>query len=60
LAAERAYYSWWQSRADTDTFSSYYFGLFDKIPSPSDSGADVYFGLCKAKGGNKILNRCSS
>lgn len=56
LADEQAYYSWWQSRAGTDTFSSYYFSVFDKIPSASDNGADIYFGLCKATGGQKILN----
>ena len=54
LADEQAYYSWWQSRAATDTFSSYYFGMFDKIPSPSDGGADIYFGLYKANGGKKF------
>jgi len=55
LADEKSYYSWWQSRAGADTFSSYYFGVFDKIPSPSDMGADIYFGLCKANGGKKVL-----
>ena len=58
LADEKSYYSWWQSRAGADTFSSYYFGVFDKIPSPSDMGADIYFGLCKANGGKKVLTRC--
>jgi exo-beta-1,3-glucanase (GH17 family) len=55
VGAEAAYYSWWQNRAGRDTFSSYYFGMFDKLPSPSDSGADIYFGLCKATGASKIL-----
>jgi exo-beta-1,3-glucanase (GH17 family) len=55
LSSEKSYYSWWQNRANRDTFDSYYFGLFDKLPTPSDAGADIYFGLCKATGATKIL-----
>lgn len=53
LADETAYYAWWKQRVTTDTFSSYYFGMFDKIPSSSDNGADIYFGLCQANGETK-------
>lgn len=56
LSAEKAYYAWYQGRASSDTFSSYYFGLFDKLPSYGNQGADLYFGLCKINGAQKILN----
>lgn len=48
-----AFHSWWQSRAGTDTFSSYDFSLVEAIPAASDDGADTYFGLCKGTGGRK-------
>jgi exo-beta-1,3-glucanase (GH17 family) len=56
-AAERAYYQWWTARAGTDTFDSYYFGMFDKQPTNSD--ADKYFGLCTYDRKNQIINTCN-
>ncbi|KTD65744.1 glycoside hydrolase family 17 protein [Legionella spiritensis] len=56
IAAETSYYQWWQNRATTDAFDSYYFAIFDKQPTNLD--ADKYFGLCTDDRKNKILTQC--
>ena len=50
------YYAWWQSRAGTDKFSSFYFTMYDKQPSNPD--ADNYFGLCAYNSAAKIISHC--
>ncbi|KTD14969.1 hypothetical protein [Legionella israelensis] len=58
LLAEQQYYQWWQSRAGSDSFDSYYFSIFDK--QPVDADADKYFGLCTYDRQNKIITVCDS
>ncbi|MCP0912795.1 MULTISPECIES: hypothetical protein [Legionella] len=56
MRAEKNYYQWWQSRASTDDFDSYYFAMFDKQPINTD--ADNYFGLCSYTNKDKIIDAC--
>lgn len=56
LQEAQQYYQWWQSRASSDSFDSYYFAMFDKQPVNAD--ADKYFGLCTYDRENKVISSC--
>lgn len=51
--AQRDYYQWWQSRATQDSFSSFYFGAFDKLLSGALYNADSHFGIANLEDAKK-------
>jgi exo-beta-1,3-glucanase (GH17 family) len=52
IAIEKEYYNDWIGNKLNPSDSSYYFGMFDKLPEGS-GGADDHFGLCNSERGNK-------
>ena len=57
IESQKNYYNWWTGRANSDSFDSFYFSIFDK--QPLDNDADKYFGLCTYDRKAKILTQCN-